>query len=90
MTTLGDILDNVTREHEERITQADDYTLGRMYNSFDNNTRELLDTLIRANKSKVAIIRYFIKELNLSLTLAKILYEAREAWLAARSNPYGW
>lgn len=78
------------RPVDERVTEASNFSLGRMYDSLDTNVKHLLDTLIRGNKSKIAVIRFLVNHFNLSLTLGKILYEGREAFLNRLDDPFGW
>lgn len=76
--------------YNDRVLQADNYSLGRMYDSLDINVKDLLDTLIRGDKSKIAVIRFLVNHFNLSLALGKILYEGRQAYLSRFENPFGW
>ncbi len=72
------------------ITTMDNYRLGQLYMSLDLATRDLLDSIILYGTSKITTIKFFRQKFNLSLTLAKLLFEERQKFLVNKSNPFGW
>jgi ribosomal protein L7/L12 len=63
--------------------------LGAKFNSIEPNLRQVLDVLIISNAGKISAIKFLRSHLDLSLTEAKELYEARERFLVD-TNEYGF
>lgn len=74
----------------ETTLELSNLQLGSLYDSLPDNLKNYLDNVIRYGNCKIATIKFFRSEWNISLTLAKILYEERFAWLNRQPNPFGW
>lgn len=61
-----------------------------MYLGIDADTRDLLDTLMQHNNSKITIIKFLRNKLKIGLALSKRLYEERQRFLIGKVNPFGW
>lgn len=66
------------------------FELGRRYINLGPDLVHYLDNIILYGNSKIATIKYLRASLNISLSLAKILFEARKDFLSTTQNPYGW
>lgn len=71
-------------------TELDTFALGQRYINLGPNLVSYLDSIIRFGNSKISTIKFLRGELQIGLTLAKQLYEAREEFLNQTRHPYGW
>lgn len=74
----------------EPLTELSEYQLGCLYDSMDPAVRSFTDNVILYGNQKIATIKFLRSHLNLSLTLAKILFEARRQFLLRPQHPFGW
>ena len=74
----------------EPLTELTSLQLGRLYDSMDPDVRAFTDCVIKFGNQKITTIKFLRSHLNLSLTLAKILFEARKEFLDHPDHPFGW
>lgn len=85
-TLVGEINHNCWTA-DDALSKAN---VGYRYNLIKENERRLLDDMILYGTSKIPVIKYLRAELNLSLTQAKDLYEARLEWLKPAEESYNF
>lgn len=71
-------------------TELSNLALGQRYVELGPDLVRYLDTVIQYGNSKIATIKFLRAQLNLSLSLSKLLYEERHAFLTKPINPFGW
>ena len=74
----------------EYAIELSNYELGQRYIGLGPDLVSYLDNVIQYGNSKIATIKFLRAQLGIGLTLAKLLYEERQAFLSRPVNPFGW